>query len=167
MKNPSLPLTLPAHEHKTGHPFNYELIGGLGDLLLRYCQEVRPRLINGSDNKFLWLTKFGRPYSPHSLYLLFCKISPRYLGKSINPHLFRDCLATTLSRHSLSSAIAASSALGHRDARTTERFYMHAQQVDASRQINRTIAMISAETWPDNHRPPRDLALARKPRMPW
>jgi site-specific recombinase XerD len=118
-----------------------------------YCQEVRPHLIDGSDNKFLWLTSFGKPYSTHSLYLLFCKISPRYLGKSINPHLFRDCLATTLSRHSLASAIAACGALGHRDARTTERFYVHAQQLDASRQINRVISMISAEISTYPHMP--------------
>jgi integrase/recombinase XerD len=136
-------VAIPPEEHKTGYPFNYDLADSLADFLAEYCEKVRPRLVNGPDRNFLWVTKFGKPYTPHSLYLLFCKITPRYLGRPINPHLFRDCLATTLISHSLSSAIAAAGALGHRDAQTTERFYTHAGQLEASREINRIISIIS------------------------
>ena len=57
----------------------------------------------------------------------------RLLGAPINPHLFRDCAATSLSLVSTAPARSAAPLLGHRFFSTTERHYVRARQLDASR----------------------------------
>ena len=51
----------------------------------------------------------------------------------INPHLFRDCAATTIAIEDPEHVRIASQILGHRSAATTERYYNQAQTIDAAR----------------------------------
>ncbi len=78
----------------------------------------------------------------HMVYIAFTRITTELFGKPINPHLFRDCAATTLASHSLRGAMAAPGLLGHLSAKTTEKHYIHARQLEASRQINKLLARI-------------------------
>jgi len=54
-------------------------------------------------------------------------------GKPINPHLFRDCAATSIAIEDPEHVRVASLILGHRSAATTERYYNQAQAIDAAR----------------------------------
>jgi integrase len=56
------------------------------------------------------------------------------LGQRINPHLFRDCAATSLAIDDPVHIGIASRLLGHRSLSTTERYYNQARAVEACRQ---------------------------------
>ena len=55
------------------------------------------------------------------------------LGHTINPHLFRDCAATSLAIEDPRHVRIAASLLGHRRFKTTERYYIQARNIEASR----------------------------------
>ena len=51
----------------------------------------------------------------------------------INPHLFRDCAATTIAIEDPPHVRIASQLLGHRTFSTTEKYYNQARGLEASR----------------------------------
>ena len=132
---------IPADEHKNGYPLHLTVPERLTRFLEIYQSQVRPRFIIGSDPGAFWLTAERQPYDEHALYLLFIKITRRYFGKAMNPHLFRNCAATTMASDSLSSAMATRSLLGHQRFETTERHYINAEQLESSRRINEVMRL--------------------------
>jgi integrase len=54
------------------------------------------------------------------------------LGQPINPHLFRDCAATSVAIDDPAHIGIASRLLGHRTGSTSERYYNQARSVEAS-----------------------------------
>jgi integrase/recombinase XerD len=54
-------------------------------------------------------------------------------GQPVNPHLFRDCAATSIAIEDPEHVRIASQILGHRSTATTERYYNQARIVDAAR----------------------------------
>jgi integrase len=61
------------------------------------------------------------------------------LGRAINPHLFRDCAATSIAIDDPDHIGIVSRLLGHRAASTAERYYNHARSVEASRRLQQQI----------------------------
>jgi integrase len=55
------------------------------------------------------------------------------LGQAINPHLFRDCAATSIAIDDPDHVRIASPLLGHRAISTTENYYNQVRSVEASR----------------------------------
>ena len=53
------------------------------------------------------------------------------LGHAINPHLFRDCAATSIALDDPVGVRTAQDVLGHGSFRTTEQHYIHANQIRA------------------------------------
>jgi integrase len=60
-------------------------------LLERYI-ELRPALLKpgASDSRRLFLNDHGDPLTPTMLARIVARITSRYVGKRVNPHLFRD-----------------------------------------------------------------------------
>jgi integrase len=71
--------------------------------------------------------------SKNGIYERITKLTLKNLGRSIHPHLFRDCAATSLAIEDPRHVRIAASLLGHRRFRTTERFYIQARNIEASR----------------------------------
>lgn len=63
-------------------------------------------------------------------------------GVAIWPHLLRDYAATSLSTESPAAALSAASLLGHRNFSTTEKYYIRANQLEASRKINAAVSSL-------------------------
>lgn len=103
---------------------------------------MRPsfRPAEGCDR--LWLGFEGSPLTPHSIYGRIVLVTERLLGVAINPHSFRACAATSLADRSPADARRAAPLLGHRYFATTERHYIRAQQIEASRKVHATLADI-------------------------
>jgi hypothetical protein len=57
------------------------------------------------------------------------------LGRAINPHLFRDCVATSIAIEDPRHIGIAWRLLGHRTPSTTEMYYNQARSVEASRRL--------------------------------
>ena len=82
--------------------------------------------------------------SRREVYHCIVGTTERLLGVPINPHLFRDCAATSLSLVSTGAARAAAPLLGHRFFSTTERHYVRAKQLDASRKLNGVLSSLKS-----------------------
>ncbi|HYF53366.1 MAG TPA: tyrosine-type recombinase/integrase [Salinarimonas sp.] len=111
-----------------------------------YLGQVRLSfLASGGTATALWLGFEGQPLTAHSIYGRVLIVTERLLGKPINPHAFRSSAATSLSLHSPEAIRLAAPLLGHRTFATTERHYLRAEQVRASRSIGDALARIGAE----------------------
>jgi integrase/recombinase XerD len=71
--------------------------------------------------------------SANGIYNRITRLTLKNLGRSVNPHLFRDCAATSLAIEDPRHVRIAANLLGHRRFRTTERFYNQANNIEASR----------------------------------
>src|SRR5262249_23031305 len=90
----------------------------------------------------LWISANGSPLTQQSIYDRIIRRTRFALGKGINPHLFRDCAATTLAYADPGHVGIAASLLGHRRFATTERYYLRAQMSEASRRLQQDLLSI-------------------------
>jgi site-specific recombinase XerC len=129
-------ITIPADETKTRQPISFLL----PDLLLpwfeRYLSEVRILFPQAMASSRLWLSKDGVMRDPNGARHRITKLTRRLFGTPINPHLLRDCAASSLAAVSPDLARAAAPLLGHRHFSTTERHYIQADNLAASRRVS-------------------------------
>jgi integrase len=144
-------IRIPPKEVKTRDPIERDFPPILTPYLDIYLIRVRRVFAKGLQTNALWLEYQGAPLKYHTIYCRFTRTTTRLLGVSINPHLFRHCAATSLATHSPAAALAAGPLLGHRNRVTTDRYYVRANRLDASRKINaalRAIGMTRNERLP-------------------
>lgn len=137
-------IKIPGAEVKNGQSMKFDVPKPLLGLVECYLERVRPRIANGSETA-LWVAWDGTRLEYHSTYIAFARITKELFGKVINPHLLRDCAATTMASDSYESALAARGLLGHKRFGTTEKFYIHAKQLEASRKINAALTKLTAK----------------------
>jgi len=111
--------------------------------LRRYLDQYRPVLLGGASDR-LWISTRGTPMSEQAVYCQVCTVTEALLGAPINPHLFRDCAATSIAIDDPEHAGIIARILGHKALRTAERHYIHAGALQASRQKNAIITEIRA-----------------------
>ena len=128
-------IKIPGTEVKNGQPITFEVPKPLLGFFECYLQRVRPRIATAPESA-LWVAWDGQRLEAHSTYIAFTRITKELFGKAINPHLLRDCAATTMASDSYESALAARGLLGHKRFSTTEKYYIHANQLKSSRKIN-------------------------------
>jgi integrase/recombinase XerD len=76
-----------------------------------------------------------------TLYQKIMWLTEKAFGRGLSPHLFRDCLATSLAIHDPAVVNIAHVILGNSLA-TTERFYNLAQTLEAGRVVNRALTSL-------------------------
>jgi integrase/recombinase XerD len=81
----------------------------------------------------------GNPLAYESIYARVIKETQRLFGVDINPHTFRTIVATWLAEQSARDALFARPLLGHRSPATTERHYIRASKIEASRRVSDAI----------------------------
>ena len=132
-------LSIPAAETKTRQPVSFDLPELLLPWFKRYLSEVRPLFPHAAESSRLWLGKEGIMRDSHVVYHRLTRLTRRLFGVPINPHLLRDCAASSLAAVSADMARAAAPLLGHRQFSTTERFYIQADNLAASRRHGATL----------------------------
>jgi integrase/recombinase XerD len=143
-QGPTCLLVIPGEEVKNKQPLEYALPPGLDSYLKVYLERVRLSFGATVSERSLWLTFEGTPLDDHSINWRFMLVTKRLLGVAMNPHLLRDCAATSLSTESPAMARAAAAILGHRSFATTERYYVRANQLEASRTVNSTLSALKS-----------------------
>lgn len=128
-------ITIPANETKTRQPVSFALPEPLLPWFERYLSAVRPLFPHAAESSRLWLGKEGVMRNSHAVYHRITRLTARLFGVPINPHLLRDCAASSLAAVSADMARAAAPLLGHRHFSTTERYYIQADNLAASRRI--------------------------------
>lgn len=132
-------LMLSPEETKTHVHIELPIPKALQPYLEHYLEEHRRTLSIGRTSPFLWLTHDGRPLRPHAVYQAIVKRTRKAFGLSVNPHLFRDCAATSLAIEDPEHVRAASALLGHASLASTTKYYNQATTLSASRQHTRAM----------------------------
>ena len=123
---------------KTRRPIEARLPDYLTRLVDLYLSLVRPFLLvrkgrSPDEERAVWITRLGRPMAELQISHRVGDITERHLGRRVNPHLFRDCVATTVAIRDPTHVGIAKDLLGHATVRSTERFYNQATSIDAVR----------------------------------
>lgn len=134
-------LVLRGDETKTGQPIEVPFPDQLVPNLTRYLEYYRPLLAaDPYRGDRLWVSYRFTAQSPHSIQLQIVAHTVRAFGKSINPHLFRDCVATSIAIHDPENVRMAATILGHRSFATTEKHYNLASTLEAGRSYAEVVA---------------------------
>jgi integrase len=89
--------------------------------------------LRGLHSDAVWLSMRGLPMTDNAIYIRIVARTREGLGQPINPHLFRDCAATTVAIDDPVHVDIARCLLGHRTGSVTERYYNQARSLEASR----------------------------------
>jgi integrase/recombinase XerD len=122
-------------ETKTGQPLQFPVQACLVPLLERYLQIWRPHLASSgrvAQSRALWLTAQGRAISETHTHLRITRHTAHAFGRPVNPHLFRDALATTIALERPDKIGIVTPLLGHRSLATAQRSYNLASMATAA-----------------------------------
>jgi site-specific recombinase XerD len=111
----------------------------LADRLEEYRRDYRPLLINNSDPGTLFLNDDGQGFSARGLQYLMANVTARYVGRSVNPHFFRNIFAVKYLEERPEDYLTLSKILWHRNISATIGLY--ARKFDESHGARR------AEEW--------------------
>jgi integrase len=146
-------ITISADETKTHRRIEVGWPSNLIDALVIYLTLHRPVLLHGGSAKALWVGSTRQALAEHTIRQAIIRRTQTEFGVAINPHLFRDCAATTLAIEDPAHVGAAATILGHASSSTTHKHYIHANTLAASR---RHLAAVTARrrfATLDRHRP--------------
>jgi integrase/recombinase XerD len=90
----------------------------------------------------LWVDRFGKPMKESTLRSLIKRFTEKEFGTAIWPHLFRDCLLTSVAVDQPDLMRIGATLLGHASSRTGEKHYNQARMLDASRRYGLTISKL-------------------------
>ena len=99
----------------------------------QYLEVHRPILLGGKMSDYVWIMHRGRPYSAQHFGERITYVTEKLVGKRVNPHLFRDCAATTIATVDPEHIRMITSLLGHSTPYTAERYYNQARAMEAGR----------------------------------
>jgi hypothetical protein len=126
-----------AEEIKTRRRYDAAFPAALAPRLERYLDTYRPVLLRGGpkdgNSDALWVSEDGIQLTYEAVAFQIVFRTCREFGRSLSPHLFRDCAATAVAIDNPKHIGDASLILGHDDHRTTEKHYNHARSLQASR----------------------------------
>ncbi|MDX9862308.1 MAG: hypothetical protein RBS99_15475 [Rhodospirillales bacterium] len=129
-------LRFTAREMKRDRPANYALWPELRAVIDEYNAVYRPVLAGTYKGKKLWICEHGAgPLKGPGLYAAIVTITTRCekrLGGAVNPHLFRDAVATALIERYPNKPEYAMSLLQHRHPETTREYQEAAQSIYAA-----------------------------------
>lgn len=124
-------LTFSSADTKNKQPIEYNLPVLLTAYLDRYLGHFRELFPNAELHDGLWASAKGNPSSGSSLYSRIVFRTKEAFGFPVNPHLFRDCAATTLAIRKPEQVLVGAGLLGHSTLRTIHKHYIHAQAIQA------------------------------------
>jgi integrase/recombinase XerD len=127
-------LRFQASETKNNTDLGFPVPATLLKQLEFYMDVVRPALARDRPQRgltkrvrnprhWLWISQKGNSLSRSAFYDLIIRRTMAAFGRPLNPHLFRDCLATTLSSPTAGLAWTSRHLLGHRGPHTSELCY--------------------------------------------
>ena len=126
-------LSFTKDEMKNRRPYHCLIPHALTPYIESYLNSYRCLFPKADEHDGLWASAKGCPLEHDGVYNRIIKRTKDAFGQAINPHLFRDCAATTLAIYEPEHVRAASSLLGHSDLRTTEKHYNQATCLQASK----------------------------------
>ncbi len=129
-------LRFAASETKPRRRLEFPVPVALVGCLERYMAIYRPilclRFRRGSPASMrLWVSSAGTALHRNTIYDRIVRLTRTRFGQPINPHLFRDCAATSIAEHDPEHVLITKEILGHSTMRASERYYNHARSHQA------------------------------------
>jgi len=141
-------LDFDVYETKTRQPLRYVVAAAVVPWLEFYLSDVRPHFTSAANDNRLWPGSKRRPLAYNTLYSRVRLATYRLFDLAVTPHDFRSMAATALADRSPRDALFARPLLGHRSPKTTERYYIRADQLQASKRVNAVLQRIGERKRP-------------------
>jgi integrase/recombinase XerD len=100
-------------------------------------------------------TEYRKPMTESTLRDLIKFHTEKQFGSAIWPHLFRDCLMTSVAIDQPDLVRTSAALLGHSSLKTGEKHYNQAHMLDASRRYGQAIAELRDSFLDGTHGSPR------------
>jgi len=159
-------LQFSAAETKTPQPLEFPLPANLAPQLERYLAHWRTLLLTRAGRQAaaatsaLWISSISTPMVYASISHQVRRHTRAAFGAAINPHLFRDCAATSIAIVDPEHVHIIMDILGHSTLATSERHYNQARGLEAGRRYQGTIKALRARGAAANDR--RGLAIDKR-----
>ena len=98
-----------------------------------YLSKHRSTLLRGLETNRLWISLRGSVAASHSVHCAIRSRTKKAFGHVINPHLFRDCAATSLALDDPETVRSAAALLGHSNLATTSKHYDQSKNYEATK----------------------------------
>lgn len=128
-----------SQETKTGRPIDLPVPAALAPLVDRYLDHYRPILLGRGNLAEVWVSRNGMPFAAPSIYHAVRARTYEAFGVAVNPHLFRDCAATSIAIEDPNHVRIAATLLGHTGLSTTQRHYDQSRMLAAGRDYQHEI----------------------------
>jgi site-specific recombinase XerD len=125
---------------KTSNGYTAPLSPELVKAVRRYRTDYHPVLAGDGDYADVWIGRDGGAMTARAISQRIRDVTRREIGRTLSPHLFRDCLATTAMMTSSEATKLAPQVLGHSDPRTTSTYYQHGVSAAAARTLGDILA---------------------------
>ena len=125
-------LSFPGDEMKNGRPLEFPLPAKLTQPMRRYLDAHRPKLLQGSKAKQLWISNLGRPMHSTSIADRIKTTTAKMVGLPLNPHAFRHAAATTIAELDPENARIIRAILSHSSLDFSNRVYNKASNAIAA-----------------------------------
>jgi integrase/recombinase XerD len=149
-------IDIPGPATKTGVPIVLPLPAELTSYMDEYIAHCRPVLLRMRGHRYrapgdeFWISEDGSPMSYNSLYKPIIQATRTAFGKAINPHLFRDCGATSVAVADPDHVRIIGLLLGHTPlSSTAERHYNQARSHEAGRRWQANVLALREGTATD------------------
>ena len=139
-------LVFQATETKTKQPLEMPFPEELVPNLEHYLATHRPVLLDVGQRHdrpqtdALWVSSIGCAMHYTSISIQVRRCTEAAFGHALNPHLFRDCAATSIATIGPEHVQIVLPILGHSSLATSEKYYNQARSLEAGRRYQRTIA---------------------------
>ena len=142
-------IALPGSEMKAHRPLSLTLSTEVSTKVHQYIANVRP-LFPGGENRTsgrLWLRFTYGVWEKAAIGHHISRLTERGLGIRITPHLFRHAAANTIADTAGADGRIIRPLLGHVSDATAQRYYILADQINASRQYQRVVRETVKRGW--------------------
>lgn len=120
----------------------------------RYIEIYRPRLLLGKtdEHNMLFISGMGNPITPHNLSDEIGKITFAVFGRRVTAHKFRHATGSSMAKEDPDHVGIVPSLLGHADYRTSESYYIFADEMAAFNRFDKALDEMMRNGFPDEER---------------
>ena len=137
-------ISIAAEDSKSRRPIEMSLPDNHKMHLEHYLKRYRPLYPSADDTNALWLSTHGGQLTPGAISRIICQNTKCAFGHAVNPHLFRNCAATTVATRAGSRMGTAVALLAHRDIRTIDKHYNQANMITAAQDYQKLLDSLLA-----------------------
>jgi integrase/recombinase XerD len=105
----------------------------------RYRDHYRSAIAGATETDQVWVSKLGGKLTGRAISQIIGDLTLQQLKRRVNPHLFRDCVATSIAEQGPENIESAGVLLGQRDRRSLETYRRHAQSTQAAAHLEQLL----------------------------